>query len=82
MLKGTRMLLSLFSFNDLENSVDVHTYGVVMPPCITYKGSFPKSDYKFVGPDNALYFCTETVYINNTIYLVYIKFLGGIIPGR
>ena len=47
--------------------------GIALPPMIIYSKSFPGGNYRFDGPDDALYACSESGWINGELFLSWMK---------
>ena len=56
--------------------------GIPHPPMIIYAKSFPGGHYRFEGPDDALYACSELGWIDSELFLVWLKkvFLKHMVP--
>lgn len=61
--------------------VTIRADGKIMPPLIIYKSTFPKTAYRDIGPEDAMYKTSASAYINTDMYLEYIKYIDSMIPG-
>ena len=58
--------------------------GIPHPPMIIYAKSFPGGQYRFQGPEDALYARSESGWIDSELFLVWLKkiFLRYVVPER